>query len=53
MHAVCPQCGRQYKIKRITKVYCSPLCRQNAHNAKQRAALKQPVVQETSESQVL
>lgn len=34
---ICPQCGKQHKVKRKTKVYCSALCRTNAYHARQRA----------------
>lgn len=33
---LCPQCGKAHKVKRITKIYCSTLCRVNAAYAKKR-----------------
>jgi endogenous inhibitor of DNA gyrase (YacG/DUF329 family) len=46
---LCPMCGKSHTIKRITKIYCSPLCRQNALNARKRelVILKQEQQPET------
>lgn len=37
---LCPQCGKKHTVKRITKVYCSTLCRVNAANAKKRQLIR-------------
>ena len=39
---LCPQCGKTHKVKRITKVYCSTLCRVNANNTKKRQLVHLP-----------
>jgi hypothetical protein len=39
---LCPQCGKVHKVKRITKMYCSTLCRVNAANAKKRQLVMLP-----------
>ncbi len=39
---LCPQCGITHKVKRITKVYCSTLCRVNAFNSKKRQLVQLP-----------
>lgn len=43
---LCPQCGKVHKVKRITKIYCSTLCRVNAANTKKRQLLVLPEQQE-------
>jgi hypothetical protein len=49
LEVVCPQCGKRHRVKRITKRYCSTLCRMNAHNAKKRnpVTLTQPEEQQS------
>lgn len=48
---LCPQCGKKHTVRRITKVYCSTLCRVNAANAKKRQPIKlEPTLQSTNES---
>jgi len=39
---LCPQCGKTHKVRRITKVYCSTLCRVNAFNEKKRQLVQLP-----------
>lgn len=39
---LCLQCGKPHKVRRMTKVYCSTLCRVNAANAKKRQLLMLP-----------
>lgn len=43
LERLCPQCGTTHKVRRITKVYCSTLCRVNASNAKRRLPLQQSI----------
>ena len=42
LERLCPQCGKTHKVERITKVYCSTLCRVNAFNEKKRQPVKLP-----------
>jgi len=48
---LCPQCGKTHKVKRITKVYCSTLCRVNAFNANKRQPVRLPEQSPTEEKQ--
>ncbi|WP_207265143.1 hypothetical protein [Pseudomonas sp. GW101-3H06] len=48
---LCPQCGITHKVKRITKVYCSTLCRVNAFNAKKRQPVQLPEQPQQPEEQ--
>jgi endogenous inhibitor of DNA gyrase (YacG/DUF329 family) len=44
---LCPQCGKPHKVRRITKVYCSTLCRVNAAYNKKRKLIALPEQQQT------
>ena len=48
---LCPQCGKTHKVKRITKVYCSTLCRVNAFYAARRKLVQLP--QQSKQPQLL
>lgn len=46
---LCPQCGKTHKVRRITKVYCSTLCRVNAFNEKKRQLVQLPEQPQSTE----
>jgi endogenous inhibitor of DNA gyrase (YacG/DUF329 family) len=40
---LCPQCGKSHEIRRSTKVYCSPKCRDLAAYARKQKLHKQEI----------